>query len=298
MKDIHGIIVPILTPMNADESINHAQLKVQIDRMIAAGIHGIFCFGTNGEGYALTVDEKASILQTAVDHVNGRVPVYAGTGCVTTRETIALSRRAQEIGADILSIVTPWYAAASQEDLFRHYSVVAQAVDLPIILYNIPARAGNSIAPETVARLSKVDTIVGVKDSSGDFNNLIAYIEETKSRPDFKVLSGNDALILKTLQAGGAGGIAGCANVFPQNMVGIYEAFCAGDMIKAKMHQDAVADFRACFKFGNPNTVVKTAVGLLGYAVGACRKPFDSLSGEGMAALQTALDDAVRKGVS
>ncbi|MCE5342939.1 MAG: 4-hydroxy-tetrahydrodipicolinate synthase [Eubacteriales bacterium] len=297
MKDIKGIIVPILTPMQADESVNFAQLRVQIDRLIAAGAHGIFCFGTNGEGYILTDEEKEAVLEATVAHVNGRVPVYAGTGCVGTRATIRLSLLAKAIGADYLSVITPWFAAASQQDLYEHYRAVAEATELPMILYNIPARTGNALAPETVAKLSEIDTIVGVKDSSGNFDNLLAYLEQTKARKDFRVLSGNDALTLPTLEAGGAGGIAGCANVFPENMVGIYEAFMAGDLQKARRCQEAIADFRACFHYGNPNTIVKTAVSLLGYPVGACRKPFDALSDEGMNVLRKVLADAAGKGV-
>jgi 4-hydroxy-tetrahydrodipicolinate synthase len=297
MKDIKGIIVPILTPMNADESVDLPQLRVQIDRLIAAGVHGIFCFGTNGEGYILADGEKEAVLEAAGEPRTGRGPASAGTGCVGTRATIALSRRAREIGADFLSVVTPWFAAASQQDLYEHYRDVAEAVDLPMILYNIPARAGNALAPETVGRLAEIPNIVGAKDSSGNFDNLLAYIEQTRFRKDFRILSGNDSLILPTLRAGGAGGIAGCANVFPENMVAIYEAFLAGDPDEAQRRQDAIADFRACFRYGNPNTVVKTAVNLLGYPVGQCRRPFGSLSDEGLAALRRALADAAEKGV-
>ena len=218
MKEIGGIIVPILTPMNEDESVNLDALRVQIDRMIDAGVHGIFCFGTNGEGYILTDEEKEAVLEATVEQVNGRVPVYAGTGCVSTAATIRMSQRAKAIGADALSVITPWFAAASQTDLYEHYRAVAQAVDLPMILYNIPARTGNALAPATVEKLAQMDTIVGVKDSSGNFDNMLQYIEKTRDVPGFRVLSGNDSLILWNLLAGGSGAVAGCANVFPHNM--------------------------------------------------------------------------------
>ncbi len=297
MQKVEGIIVPILTPMNADESVNLAQLYVQIDRMIDAGVHGIFFFGTNGEGYILSDEEKLRTLEAGAAHVNGRVPVYAGTGCVSTKDTITLSKKAKAAGADFLSIITPWFAAASQDDLTEHYTAVANAVNLPIILYNIPARTGNALAPATVKRLSEIDNIIGAKDSSGNFDNMLKYIELTRDSGDFRILSGNDSLILWNLLAGGAGGIAGCANVFPHNMVAIYESFKAGDLAAARTHQDAIRGFRNCFTFGNPNTIVKTAVGLLGYDVGACRKPFASLSPQGVQAVKAALDDAHEKGV-
>ncbi len=297
MAELKGIVVPIVTPMNEDESINTDELRRQVDRQIEAGIHGIFPFGTNGEGYILNFDEKKLVLQTVIDQVAGRVPVYAGTGCISTKETIEQCKMAMDCGADVLSVITPSFAKASQHELIVHYETVAAAVpEAPIVLYNIPARTGNALAPETVAELAKIDNIVGAKDSSGDWTNLSAYIKLTKDM-DFAVLSGNDSLILKALQAGAKGAIAGCANVYPKNMVGIYENFKKGDIEAAQKCQDAVAPLRACFKYGNPNTVVKTAVNLLGYPVGKCRAPFNYLPEEGIEALKQTLADDKAKGM-
>ena len=206
-------------------------------------------------------------------------------------------RLIREAGADILSVITPSFAKASQHELKVHYETVAAAVpNMPIVLYNIPMRTGNALEPETVVELAHVDNIVGAKDSSGDWDNLSAYIELTKGL-DFGVLSGNDALILKALQAGAKGAIAGCANVYPKNMVGIYENFVAGDLEAAEACQGNVAALRACFKYGNPNTVVKTAVNLLGYPVGKCRAPFNYLCPEGVEALKAALESDREKGI-
>lgn len=296
MKEIKGIIVPILTPMHEDESLNLPELRNQIERLLSAGVHGIFPFGTNGEGYILSEAEKEEVLAVCVDQVRGRVPVYAGSGCISTRDTIRQSQRAKQLGADVLSIITPSFAAASQDELYAHYCAVAQSVDLPILLYNIPARTGNALAPATVQRLAEVDNIVGVKDSSGNFDNILQYIERTREK-GFVVLSGNDSLILWTLLAGGQGGIAGCANVFPENMVAIYENFAAGDMEKARKAQDAIRPFRDTFRFGNPNTIVKAAAALLGYPVGRCRAPFNGLSDAGMEAVRQALSQLSAKGV-
>ena len=294
---IKGLIPPIITPMNEDESFNEAEFRNQIERQIEGGVHGIFCYGTNGECYALNTQEKEKILKVAVDQIKGRVPVYAGTGCITTKETVEMSKRAEALGADILSVITPYFAAVSQDELYEHYKTVAEAVKIPIVLYNIPARTGCSIAPETVAKLAEIDNIVGAKDSSGNWDNLKAYIELTRDK-DFAVISGNDSLILSALKEGGVGGIAGCANVYPHNMVAIYEKFKAGDLEGAQAAQDAIASFRACFKYGNPNTIVKTAVGLLGYPVGKCRKPFYSMSEEGVAALKAVLEENKRNGMN
>ena len=280
MKDIKGIIVPICTPFNEDESLNLEELEKQINRMIAEGIDGIFCFGTNGEGYILNAKEKEEVLRTTVKVVSGRVPVYAGTGCISTKETIEQSLMAKEAGADVLSLITPSFAKASQEELYRHYKTVAEAVDMPILLYNIPARTGNALEPETVKRLSEIPNIVGAKDSSGNWDNLKAYIAISKENPKFKVLSGNDSLILDALIEGGAGAIAGCANVYPHTLASIYDLFAEGNLEEARVVQDSIASFRAVFKYGNPNTIVKKAVNLRGYPVGECRAPFNGLSAE------------------
>lgn len=295
--ELKGIVVPIVTPMNDDETINLDELRRQVDRQVEAGIHGIFPFGTNGEGYILTGEEKKLVLETVIDEVAGRVPVYAGTGCISTKETIEQSKMAEAAGADILSVITPSFAKASQHELIAHYTAVAEAVpNMPIVLYNIPMRTGNALEPQTVVELAQIDNIVGAKDSSGDWDNLSAYIELTKDM-DFGVLSGNDALILKALKAGAKGAIAGCANVYPKNMVGIYENWAKGDMEAAEACQEAVAPLRACFKYGNPNTVVKTAVNLLGYPVGKCRAPFNYLCDEGVEALKAALEADRAKGM-
>lgn len=296
MTEIKGIIPPVVTPMYEDGSINEEELANQVERLIGAGVHGIFAFGTNGEGYILDEEEKERVLSVVIRSAAGRVPVYAGTGCISTRDTIRMSRMAERMGADILSIITPSFAAASQEELYLHYKEVAEAVSMPIVLYNIPARTGNALAPATVARLSEIDNIVGAKDSSGNFDNMLQYIELTRDR-DFAVLAGNDSLILWNLLAGGAGSISGCANVFPENMVAIYENFVKGDLEGARKAQDAIRSFRNTFRYGNPNTVVKTAVELLGYPVGKCRRPFHLISEEGIRAIRQVLEECEKAGI-
>ena len=295
--EIKGIIPPIVTPMNEDESVNEKELRNQVNRQIKGGIHGLFPFGTNGEGYILNEKEKEEVLSIVIDETKGRVPVYAGTGCISTKDTIRQSQMAESLGADVLSIITPSFAAASQNELYDHYKAVAEAVDMPIVLYNIPARTGNALAPATVAKLSKIPNIVGAKDSSGNFDNMLQYIEQTRDSEDFAVLSGNDSLILWNLLAGGTGGIAGCANVFPEVMASIYNYFAAGDLENARKSQDSIRSFRGCFKYGNPNTIVKTAVNLLGYPVGKCRAPFNQVPEEGIEALKKVLAENHEKGM-
>mgnify|MGYP000450064449 CR=1 FL=1 len=168
-------------PYGPDEEVNLEELRRQVERLLESGVHGIFCFGTNGEGYALDGGEKRQILKAAVSQVRGRVPVYAGTGCVTTRETIAQSRMACEEGADVLSIVTPSFGAASQQELYDHYAAVARAVDLPILLTtSLPAR-GIPFCPRQWRGWPSLPNIVGIKDSSGDWNSMLAYLEIGKA---------------------------------------------------------------------------------------------------------------------
>ena len=297
---IRGIITPIITPMNEDESINIPELRAQVNRQIEGGVHGIFCFGTNGEGYILNGKEKQLVLETVIEEAGGRAPIYAGTGCISTRETVAQCKMAQAAGADVLSIITPSFAAASQEELYEHYKTVAEAVDLPIVLYNIPARTGNALTPSTVGRLARIENIVGAKDSSGNFSNILGYLGagRAKEEGEFSVLSGNDQLIIWTLLAGGAGGIAGCANVYPHVMASIYNLFLEGRIEEAKAANESIASFRACFQYGNPNTIVKTAVAMLGFQVGRCRAPFYQVPEEGRKALERVLAENAAKGMN
>ena len=301
-SDIRGIIPPVITPMNNDpeQTVNHEALRQQVERLLAGGVHGMFPLGTNGEAYALSFKEKEEILATVIDQVKGRVPVYAGTGCITTAETIRLSKRAEEMGADALSIITPSFALASQKELYDHYVAVAKQVNIPIILYNIPPRTGNKLLPETVQALCRdVDVIVGAKDSSGDIENLKAYIRLTRELDkDVAILAGNDGAILTCLKEGGAGGIAGRANIWPATVAKIYDCFKAGDLEGAQAAQDAVAILQQTYKYGNPHTIIKTAVALQGYNIGKCRAPFNYVPEEGLEAIKKVLAENAAKGLN
>lgn len=284
-----GIITPIVTPMAEDESINLKELRVQVNRQIASGVNGLFCLGTNGEVYALSTEEKNEVIRTVVDETKGRVPVYAGTGCIRTRETIELSLQAKDLGVDALSIVSPYYVAVSQDELYGYFSEIAESVDLPIVLYNIPARTGNNIDYKTVRKLVKFENIVGIKDSSGNFDNTLRYLENTD--PRLSVLAGSDSLILWSLLAGAAGAIAGTANVFPEIAVRIYSLWQQGKMEEARAEQFHLRPFRDVMAMGNPNSVVKRAMNLLGYPVGPARRP---VSGTNSKAIDEALETVLK----
>lgn len=266
-----GIVTPVLTALNENEKFNPQAYKAFIDYLIKAGVHGIFPLGTNGEFYAFNQEEKLEILKVAIEAVNGRVPVYAGTGCITTKETIEFSKKAADLGVDVLSVISPYFVAVTQDDIYRHFSAVAKSVELPILMYNIPARTGNNIDYKTLKKLAEYENIVGIKDSSGNFDNSLKYIENTD--PRLSVMAGSDSLILWTLLAGGTGAISGCSNVFPELMVSIYEYWKQGDFDKANEAQKKIRDFRNVMQMGNPNSVVKRAALLRGHNVGPAREP-------------------------
>lgn len=295
-EKVKGIIAAMVTSMNENETLNEAEIRRQVNRQIEAGADAVFCLGTNGEFYIQSEEEKLNVIRIVVDEVAGRVPVYAGTGCPGTKATIELSLKAKELGVDVLSIISPYFAAISQKEIYEHYKAIAEAVDLPIVMYNMPARTGNNIAPETCAELAKIENIAGIKDSSGNWENLKGYIEATRGM-NFSVLSGNDSLILPTLKEGGHGGITAVANIYPHVMVSIYQKFIAGDIAGAEEAQNSIANIRACFKFGNPNTVTKKATNLTGNPVGPCRAPFNYLSEEAVEVIKRTLAEDAAKGM-
>jgi len=266
-----GVFTALITPMNSDESINFEELRRQVDRQFDAGVHGLFCLGTNSEFYALHDDERVEVAKVVVDQNCGRLPIIAGVGCVTTSDTINLAKSIAVLGVDALSVIVPYFVGLSQDQLYRHYKAVAEAVDIPVLIYNIPMRTGNNVEADTVKDLSKIENIIGIKDSSGKIENIKRLIEITED--DFSVLVGSDSLILQTLVAGGQGAVAGCANPFPELMAGIYDAWKAGDMETAAQRQEKIAPFRSTFKLGNPNSIVKRAMVLMGQAVGPLREP-------------------------
>jgi 4-hydroxy-tetrahydrodipicolinate synthase len=288
MFKAEGLITPVVTAVNEKEEFNKAEYQKFINHLIDAGVSGIFPLGTNGEFYAFSNAEKLTIMEAAVEAVNGRVPVYAGTGCATTKETVELSKAAKSLGVDCLSVITPYFVKASQVDIIEHYSTVAQQVDMPILLYNIPARTGNAIDWKTLKTLAQYDNIIGIKDSSGNFDNMLKYIENTD--PRLCVLAGSDSLILWALLAGGTGAISGCSNVFPELMVSIYNYWKEGNIEKANEAQKKIRPFRNVMQMGNPNSVVKLAVNMRGYNVGPARQPSNCTD----PAIKKALEDVFK----
>jgi len=286
---VEGIIPAMVTPLDRNEEIDEAGIRGIINYLIDSGVHGIFVCGSQGESYALTDDEKKRVIEISVDEVNGRVPVYAGTGAVTTKMTIELSRYAVDVGADAVTIVTPYFIKPSQDELYMHYKRIAESVDSPILIYNNPGRTNVNLEAETVKKLAEIDNIVGIKDSSGDLTLTAQYI--MKCPDEFAVLAGRDSLILATLLYGGKGAVAATANVAPRLVVGIYENFIKGDLEKARELQFKILPLRLAFNLGTFPVVVKEAMNIMKKPSGPAKSPVSPLPEEKKRKLKLLLEE-------
>ena len=242
---IRGIIPPMITPFDEDERVDVKALQKMTNYLIEAGVHGVFPLGSTGESYGLSYEKKKEIIETVVEATNKRVPVYAGTGAITTKETISLTRLATEIGVDAVSVITPFFITLNDQELYNHYQAIASSTNLPIILYNNPARTGINLSVDLVVKLSKIDNIVGIKDSSGDMTQGAEYIRRTDD--DFAFLAGRDTLIFAFLSYGGKGAVPATANIVPQIAVKIYEEYKKGNSQEALKAQLQLAPLRMAF---------------------------------------------------
>ncbi len=274
-----GIVPAMVTPLTPEGRINERALRRFTDYLIQGGSHGLFVVGTTGEFYGLSPEEKRDLFQITVDQVKGRVPVYAGTGAITTREVIQLTRLAEDAGADAVSVLTPMFISPSQKELIRHYTAIAESTRLPVLLYNNPPKTGVNLAAATVAKLAEVPNIVGIKDSSGDFTLTGEYIRLTRGT-DFHVLLGRDTLIYAGLCYGATGSIAACANVAPRLVADIYDKYVAGDLKGALEAQFTLAPLRIAFTLGSFPAVIKESLELLGIDAGACMEPVGPMSAD------------------
>jgi 4-hydroxy-tetrahydrodipicolinate synthase len=277
---IAGIVPAMITPMNEDETVSEEGLRIIIDHVISGGVHGLFILGSQGESFALTLEEKKRVIATSVEASAGRVPVYVGTGMITTAQSVQMTKLAREMGADAVSVITPYFIRPSQKELIDHYRAIAEAGgDMPVLLYNNPMRTGVSIDVETVVTLAEIDNVVGMKDSSADLIQTMNYIDATRNM-DFSVMVGNDASIYATLLSGGTGAVAATANVAPALIVGLYDAVQSNDINKARESQYKLFPIRKAFTLGTFPLVVKEALNIMGLPAGPARLPIQPLSAE------------------
>ena len=284
-----GIIPAMVTPIDAVGRINESAVRKLTNHLIDGGVHGLFPVGSQGEFFALTFEQKRETIRIVVDETRGRVPVYAGTGAVTTREAIETTKMAQDWGVSAVSVITPYFLVPSQKELIAHYTAIAKACpDLPILLYSNPERTQVPFPTATVLELAAVDNIVGIKDSSGDMSLTGEYIRLTRGM-NFHVLMGRDTLIYAALCYGAAGSICATGNVDPRVPVEIYEAFLVGDHKRALDAQFRLAPLRIAFGLGTFPGVIKEALTMMGIDAGPAILPVGPLTPENREKLRKVL---------
>lgn len=287
--EANGIIPAMLTPMDQQGKINEKVLRELTNHVIDNGVHGVFAVSSTGECYGLSIQEKEKVLEIVLDEASGRVPVYAGTGLITTRDTIEMTQIAEEMGVDAVSVITPMFVRPNNKELYNHFKSVADSVDIPVMLYNNPARTGVNIDSDLLKELSEIDNIVGIKDSSGDMTLIGEYIRKTAA--DFNVLIGKDTLILSGLLYGANGAIASTANLAPKLLVEIYEQFIKGNMEAARKAQFDLFPLRMSYDLGSFPVIIKDGLKLLGMDAGTTLAPIESLDDQGREELKSILKD-------
>ena len=290
MKPITGSIVALVTPMQDDGSIDFAALRRLIDWQIAEGTQCIGVVGTTGESPTVTMDENCEVIRIAVEQARGRVPVMAGTGANSTAEAIELSRFALKVGADCTLSVVPYYNKPSQEGIYRHFKAIAEAVDIPMVLYNVPSRTVADMQVETALKLAQVPGVIGIKDATGDIARGSALLRGAPA--GFSVYSGNDDSAVALMLLGGHGSVSVTANVAPRAVQAICVAALARDArTAARLQLQLLALHQVLFVEPSP-APTKFALAQLGRCGATVRLPITPLSESGQAAVKTALSEA------
>ena len=290
MKPIVGSIVALVTPMHEDGSVDYAALRKLIDWHIAEGTACVGVVGTTGESPTVSVQEHCEIIRVSVEHAKGRIPIMAGTGGNSTAEAIALSRYAKQVGADCTLSVVPYYNKPSQEGIYQHFKAIAEAVDVPMVLYNVPGRTVADMQPETALRLAQLPGIVGIKEASGDIERACWLIKQAPK--GFAIYSGDDSTAVALMLLGGHGNVSVTANVAPRAMSALCKAAMAGQaQDAAAIHFKLLGLHKALFIEPSP-APTKWAMTRLGLCGSALRLPITPLSAAGQAQVERALREA------
>ena len=286
-----GSIVALITPFLQDRQVDFPALERLIDWHIAEGTDGLVIVGTTGESATLSVTEHRSVIRHAIQYINKRIPVIAGTGANSTQEAIELTQKATEDGADACLLVVPYYNKPPQEGLYQHFKTIAEAVAIPQFLYNVPGRTVTDILPETVQRLSQIDNIVGIKEATGSMDRLQA-LQSHISREDFTYLTGDDGTAYQFMELGGHGGISVTGNVAPKLNHQLYALALAGDLTGAKAVDDQLRGLHE-FLFCEPNPIpVKWALSQMGMCGATLRLPLVDLDASNYTKVEQAMNDA------
>jgi 4-hydroxy-tetrahydrodipicolinate synthase len=287
---IRGSIVALVTPMFEDGAIDYDGLRRLIDWHIAEGTDCLGVVGTTGESPTVSMQENCDIIRAAVQHAAGRVPIMAGTGANSTSEAIELTRFAKEVGADCHLSVVPYYNKPSQEGIYRHFCAVREAVDLPLVLYNVPSRTVADLQPETTLRLAQVPGIVGIKEASGDITRAALLIKHAPK--NFSIYSGDDGTAIALMLLGGHGNVSVTANVAPRLMHELCVAALAGDVKRATaIHMQLLPLHQQLFCEPSP-APTKWALAQMQRCAPHVRLPMVTLSADGQARMRQAMADA------
>ncbi len=284
--ELSGVIPPTITAFSADESLDETTTAAHARYVVDGGANAVFPLGTNGEFALLTPDERVRAIEAVVEEVGSAVPVIAGVGAPSTRETIEHAQRATAAGADGLVVVTPYYYPVDSTGAVSHYQQVTDAVDIPVYVYHIPSKTGNALSRETLIELTELDGIAGLKDSSKDvplFGQVIA------DGADVSYFSGSDSLLVPGLDLGCVGLVSAVANVVPELVVELYDSYVAGERERAQQLQETVFEVRRALKRGPYMAGVKTALELRGFESGPLRSPLRRMNSEQERALESAL---------
>ncbi len=284
-----GVGTALVTPFTASGAVDEAAFRRLVERQVEGGVHFVVPCGTTGETPTLSPDERECLVKIAVQVCKGRVPVLAGVGGYHTAEVAELAAHTESLGAQGLLSVTPYYNKPTQEGLFQHYSAIAAATTLPIIVYNVPGRTGCNVEPRTLARLAAIPNIVGVKEASGNMQQICEVCRIVP--PDFAVFSGDDALALPTMAVGGRGVISVASNVVPEQMAALVNAALAGDFARAReLHASLLPFMLVNFIESNP-IPVKAALVMLGLCEDVYRLPMVPPSDASRSKIRQALLD-------
>ena len=291
--NLQGVYPALITPFKKNGEVDEAGFRRNIDFVIKGGVSGIVPCGCTGEAATLSFDEQRHLLEAAVDQSNGRVPVIGGSGSNNTREAVELTRYAKEAGADAAMLITPYYNKPGDAGQLLHYTTIANKVDIPIILYNVPSRTGINMKPSIVAELAKISNIVAIKEASGNPSQTAEIIELTREhRKQFTVLSGDDNLTIPILSYGGKGVVSVAANIMPKEMSQMVSFYLNGDQKKAlEIFYRLAPVLRGLFVETNP-IPVKSAANMMGLAAGSLRAPLTDLAPENKKKLESQLKTA------
>jgi 4-hydroxy-tetrahydrodipicolinate synthase len=286
---VSGVFTALITPFRGDE-VDYEGMRNNIRFQIDQGISGILPLGTTGESPTITHEEKNNIIKLAVEEAKGKVPVMVGTGSNATNATVRYTKTAKDLGADLALIMTPYYNKPTQEGIYQHFKEVNDAVDIPIFVYNIQSRTGTNITTDTMVKLAALSNIIGVKEASGNINQIGDVIQTiVNSGKEFSVLSGDDGITLPLLSLGGHGVISVVSNLLPARVLAMVQAALNNDFqAAAKIHFELLPLFKGAFIESNP-IPIKAAMNLCGMAAGNCRLPITSISAQAEAKLKDIL---------